>query len=201
MFDEQKSSEHELAADLVALERNLRGMAPKAPRIDRDCMMFAAGVASAAQSGRDSHSIDTASPSWAARRFWPAAAFTMTAATILLASMLVLRNESHSTAKVVAKPALTYASSFPATESKLEDRFAYRSAWTMRPPVASGYLNARFIAVARSVGDLSSEFRTADFDNDPPSDDYRSEPATRRGLLDELLKAPLRSQLPRSRSI
>ena len=50
MYDEQESREHELAPELAALERQLRGMTPAAPRVDRDRLMFAAGQAAGAAS-------------------------------------------------------------------------------------------------------------------------------------------------------
>ena len=104
MYDEQESREHEIAPELAALERQLRGMTPAAPRVDRDQLMFAAGQAAgvgrkpARMAGlcmiAPADRCYIAGPSWAARRFWPAATFTMTAATLLLATMLVWQRQS-----------------------------------------------------------------------------------------------------------
>src|SRR3954453_7756406 len=103
MYDEQKPREPEIAPELRALERQLRRMTPAAPLVDRDRLMFAAGQAAVSADARqDGHAaydragrpLRTARPSWAARRFWPAATFTMTAATLLLATMLVWQRQT-----------------------------------------------------------------------------------------------------------
>ena len=47
MFDKHQQDERELAADLAAVEKQLAGLTPAVPRVDRDRLMFAAGRAAA----------------------------------------------------------------------------------------------------------------------------------------------------------
>ena len=103
MFNQPEPGKFELAPELAALQRQLaQQLTPAAPRVDRDQLMFDAGRA-AERASQDGRAIYLAGPSWAgrtgpnvratgsasARRFWPAATATMTAATILLSALLV----------------------------------------------------------------------------------------------------------------
>ena len=89
MHDEQESHEHPLPAELAALERHLAALTPAAPRVDRDRLMFAAGRASAMAGGSPSVARPQPPTVW----LWPAATALMTAATILLATMLVWQRD------------------------------------------------------------------------------------------------------------
>jgi len=200
MYDEQKSREHELAPELVALERQLRGMSPAAPRIDRDRLMFAAGQAagteSVAEPGQHRRAMyDDAgrplylgSPSWSGRHFWPAATFTMTAATLLLATMLVWQNRPQPFAQqlVPMQPAVDVSSSSHDFVMNRPSQLALRNKWRSIPSVKSGYLGVRYVALTRGVGALSPDFESPNSDDElPPS--KHAEPTTRRGLLNEFL--------------
>jgi hypothetical protein len=201
MYDEQKSHEHELAPELIALERQLRGMTPAPPRVDRDRLMFAAGQAAGAaskiepdQDGRArydeaGHPVNLAGPSWAGRSFWPAATFAMMAATVLLATMLIWQNRSQSVTPQIAGPHAVVDAVDAARGGDVQqaDRFASRDEWPAIPRVTTGYLGVRHIALTRGVGALGSESPAAGGDADSPIDRQHCQPATVRGLLNELL--------------
>jgi hypothetical protein len=202
MYDEQESREQELAPELAALERQLRGMALAPPRVDRDRLMFAAGqaagVASRVESGRYGWAMYDASgrplyitgPSWAAHRFWPAAAFTMTAAALLLATMLVWQNRRQPIVQQIVpmQPAVVASNDLHEFPADRPDRLTTRNQWQSIPSVSSGYLGIRYVALTRGVGALSSEFQSSDNDDEAPPDN-RANSTTPRGLLKELLPA------------
>ncbi len=207
MYDEQKSREPEIAPELIALERQLRGMSPAVPRIDRDQMMFAAGQAAASsdagQDGRamydrigDPHHI--AGPSWAGRRFWPAATFTMTAATLLLATMLVWQRQ---TLGVVSQSTLPLPTTIQASEQPREAmarspvQFASSTLGlrAIQHPT-SGYLGIRYAVLTRGVGALEPSSQASTDDVDSSNDT----PQTQRNLLEELLPSARRPMNPRS---
>jgi hypothetical protein len=211
MHDEQKSREQELAAELVALERQLRGMTPTPPRVDRDCLMFAAGQAAGAasqaepgqygramydESGRPLH---IAGPSWTAHRFWPAATFAMTAATLLLGTMLVWQNRSQSVPQLTASPQPTAKLVGPSRSEEADqvNRFAIRNVWSTSPPASSGYLGIRYVALTRGSSDFPPEYESPNDDSDLPAGSD-AKPATARRLLDELLPAHSHSHSSRS---
>jgi hypothetical protein len=200
MYDEQKSREHELAPELVALERQLRGMSPAAPRIDRDRLMFAAGQAAGAESVAESgqhrramyddagRPLYLGSASWASRQFWPAATFTMTAATLLLATMLVWQNRPQPFAQqlVPMQPAVEVNSGSHDFVVDRPSQLALRNRWASIPSEKSGYLGIRYVALTQGVGALSSDFQSPKSGDELPSSDH-AEPTTRRGLLNEFL--------------
>src|SRR5262245_36381221 len=142
MFDEQKSNENELTPDLAAFERQLRGLAHglAAPRIDRDQLMLAAGRA-AAEGPVPATPRAARSRAW----LWPAATFTMTAATLFLATMLVWQNHEHAIALQQAmapgnhdlasnpQPAVAAVASGGANNGREADALTYRNAWKTIP--------------------------------------------------------------------
>ncbi len=191
MFDKRESEEPELIPELTAIERQLARLAPAAPRINRDCLMFEAGKAAA----RPKWLGHIAEPSWLGRRLWPAATAVMTAASLLLATMLVRQNCSPSVAQVpTAKP---QAAATPVVDRPHEvatnhsASSAPRSEWTMtgwpalRQPTG-GYLGIRYIALMRGVGALQSDFTGTETGADSTSD----APVTQRELLNKLLSSP-----------
>lgn len=200
MYDEQKPHEHEIAPDLAAFEQQLRGIAPTAPRIDRDRLMFAAGHAAAAlaEAGRDGramydrvgHPLYIAGPSWAAPSFWPAATATMTAASLLLAAMLVRQNWSKPNVELATNPSRMNVVENPRVATEIHEdltaSFVRRDRWSTMPLTSSGYLGVRYIAVTRGVASFPPELETEDFDRNSRPNDQRA-PATARGLRDELL--------------
>jgi hypothetical protein len=205
MHDEQKSREHELAPELAALERQLRGMTPAAPRIDRDQMMFAAGQAAGAalivepgQHGRAmydnaGHPMYLAGPSWADRRFWPAVAVTMTAATFLLAVLLVWQRQSF---QVASHGDEQLPTTIPVSE---QPRMAMADSSNrlgmsplglpiFQPTSRNGYLSVRYVALRRGVDALEPTF--PDATGQDTAGDYEStseKPPTQRNMLEELL--------------
>ena len=143
MSDKHQPDERRLPAELAAVERQLAGLAPAGPRIDRDRLMFEAGRAAAeaelhavhlgeGASVASSRSADqgTLTPALSPPRrifdqrergkrwFWPAATATMTAATVLLSVMLVRQDQRlHAVQLVSAERESTPAEAPAATPS------------------------------------------------------------------------------------
>jgi hypothetical protein len=210
MYDEQKPHEDEIASELLALERQLRVMTPAPPRVDRDRLMFAAGqaagIASVAEPGQDSRAmydragrpVYIAVPSWPGRHFWPAATFTMTAATLLLATMLVWQDRRQPIAEqpMPRQQAVIAINDSQDIETHGLVRLDARHLWPPTPSTNSGYLGVRYVALTRGVGALSAELQLPGNDDSLPNN--RAEPATPRGLLNELLPANHASDASRS---
>lgn len=201
MYDEQKPREHEIAPELAALERQLRAMAPKALRVDRDHLMFAAGQAAAtAGARRDGRAMyDRAGrPLRITGRFWPAATFTMTAATLLLATMLVWQREGNqfaakgevsppSTNQVFEQPLVAIA---PSLGELAKSPFG--SPEFQHP--YNGYLGIRYVSLTRGVDAWESNSQASTSDGDS----YSETPRTQRKMLEELLPSRKRQIDPRS---
>jgi hypothetical protein len=208
MYDEQESREPEIAPELIALERQLRGMSPTMPRIDRDQMMFAAGQAAGAalmaapgQHGRAMYDdagrpMYMVGPSWAGRRFWPAVAVTMTAATLLLAVQLVWQRQADSFASQgdalpqfinQASEQPRMAISPPPGESATS---SFGSPVFQQP--TSGYLGIRYAALTRGVDAWRPSSQTSAGDGDS----YSEAPRTQRKMLEELLPSRKRQINP-----
>jgi hypothetical protein len=206
MYDDQESREHEIAPELAALEKQLRGMIPAAPRIDRDRLMFAAGQAATpshtGQEGRARYDragrpLHIVGPSWAHRRFWPAATFTMSAATLLLATMLVWQRQSFqvtshageqspTTAVVSAQPRM----GMPDSPDQLEVLPLASPAF--QPAARNGYLSIRYAALTRGVDARRASSQTSAGDGDS----YNETPRTQRKMLEEFLPSRKRQINP-----
>jgi len=210
MFDEHEPAEFNIAADLSAVERQLARLTPAAPRIDRDRLMFEAGRAAeqAASEPSPTPALRTKNSSITAmlriagsrHQFWPAATATMTAASVLLATMLVWQRQA---LQLVAQPGAPpivatqtvdpvpsiVAQSAPQSEMT-------KSGWpTYRSP-QSGYLGVRYIALTRGVNAIEPMFSTnARVYGGKPSNDL---PPTQRELLNELLPSSHGAAIPRS---
>jgi hypothetical protein len=197
MFDKHRPEEIELTAALAAFEARLRGLTPVTPRVDRDRLMFAAGAAAASR---------RTSPGNMAKRIgsrrwgWPAATAMMTAATLLLATMLVWQNHSPQRSGSIASLASPSAVKAHRKDVEVSADDSALPPTLMRnavPPRTSGYLETRYIALTRGVGALS-EFSTSNDGHDLPDGGPTAKPATARNLLDELL--PRFTQSKQSRS-
>ncbi len=211
MYDEQESHEHELAPELASLERQLRGVTPLTARVDRDRLMFAAGqaasTASSAEPGQNGRAmydetgrpLYIAGPSWAGRRFWTAATFTMTAATLLLATMLVWQRRQQPIGQQAApmQPTVVAINNSHDIDADRPAQLTTRNQWPSIPSANSGYLGARYVALTRGIGALSSELQSSVNDDEAPPDN-RANPATSRGLLKELLPTTHPSNSSRS---
>jgi hypothetical protein len=216
MFDEQKPGEQHLAPELVALERQLLGLTPALPRIDRDRLMFEAGRASALTASATIVTANEPSPSpslqgrgietAATQRvaghhgwFWPAATALATAASLLLATMLVFQNHSQFVAQQSNTPPAPNESNNITQVSKdlPAEQFARRD-WSMKPVLNDGYLGIRYIAVTAGIGALPENFQSAATVREVPDKNKPSEPATVRNLMKELLPAATLSNPSRS---
>jgi len=207
MYDERESHEQELAPELAALERQLRGMTPAALRVDRDRMMFAAGQAAAStESGRDGRAMydragdphRTAGPSWAARRFWPAATFTMTAATLLLATMLVWQRQADRFASQgdASPPSINQVSEQPlmANAPSSDESARWASGTRAFEHPSRGYFGIRYAALTRGIDTWRPGSQSLAGDGDS----YDEAPRTQRKMLEELLPSSKRQINPQS---
>lgn len=221
MFDEHEPAKFELTPDLAAIERQLARLTPAAPRIDRDRLMFAAGQAAAGSteprrlgyiagpSRAGKYALGpfragelSANPFRARAWYWPAATATMTASTLLLATMLVWQRAAQPIAAqspmppqpttVAIAPAAQSADATAAVAPVARQSEDY--GWPMSSPPTTGYLGLRYIALTRGVGELEPHNGTASTD----SDSSGNAPATQRELLRELLPAADRRVSPRS---
>jgi hypothetical protein len=181
MFDKSESGKFELTAELAALERQLAGLMPLPPRVDRDRLMFAAGRAAGRAVSTEQRARGRIA--W----LWPAATATMTAASLLLAAMLVWQKELHSDARYAVKPKAAIEA--PVTTEVAEVNHLANEVdarlWTAR--ATSGYLGLRHLALTKGVGALEPETLTANGHATSADAPPRPEPATARDLLDELL--------------
>jgi hypothetical protein len=202
MYDEQEPSEHEIASELAALERQLRGMTPAGARVDRDRLMFVAGQAAGSASvetGRDGRAMyDRAGrPVHTVGHFWPAATFTMTAATLLLATMIVWQRHTNQFASQgdVAPPT-NLASEQPGEQipsSVGQSTTSSIGSLVLQRP-SSGNLGIRYVSLMRGTSAWESTSQTSSDDADSSNDP----PPTQRKMLEELLP-PARHQMnPRS---
>jgi hypothetical protein len=179
MFDEPE--EREITPDLADIERRMARLTPAAPRIDRDRLMFEAGRASLARPERPGY---IAEPFRLGRYFWPAATSTMTAASLLLATMLVDVGQQLQLAQNV-QPAIVPAqpaSQPPAAVPSPTRPEPTSSKWLATRVPQSGYLGTRFVALTRGVGAIEMPLESEN-DNFTPS----AQPPTRREMLNELL--------------
>jgi len=201
MFDHEPS-EQKLNPELEAIERQLARLTPAAPRVDRDRLMYEAGIAAAAQP-RGLGYIAEPSGLGARRWLWPAATALMTAASLLLATMLVWQHRSYALAlQSQAESQRLAAAKLP--ETTVVPAIATgtvpngpgtitntgRSSFLQPKP---GYLGIRYIALTHGVSAIETLGRTADSQR---SSTPENEP-TQRDLLRELLPAN-RANNPRS---
>jgi len=178
---EREPEEHEIAPELAAIERQLARLTAAAPRIDRDQLMFEAGRASVARPERPGY---IAEPSRLGRYFWPAATSTMTAAALLLATMLVDVRHALQVAQN-SQPAIVpvQPASQPLVAAPSPARPEPKSArWLATRVPQSGYLGTRYVALTRGVGAIDTPLESAN-DNFKPT----AQPPTRREMLNELL--------------
>jgi hypothetical protein len=188
MFERNERQDSALTPELAALERQLAGLDVAPLHVDRDRLMFEAGRAAGHSERKLAATLRVAgAPRW----FWPAAAAMSTAACLMLAAMLVWRGDAASVARRDAK---TQAVGLAGNEARSGDGAresesivgieSLQSGYT-RP--SGGYLETRYIALTRGVGELRSE---NDGEISNPSGASRPA-ATARELLREL--APSRA--------
>jgi hypothetical protein len=164
MSCERESGDGPLPAELAALEQRLAAMVPAPPRIERDELMFAAGRASVEC---------VVHPVRFAPTFWPVAATLATAASIVLATMLVWQRGE------TTHLAVTTPDDFEApvvVDLRLDRRGS-------SDRVPSGYLGKRQVVLTRGVAALEYQWPMVG----ASESDAWSPPMTARQLRDELL--------------
>jgi hypothetical protein len=147
---------------------------------------------------RAGRSLHIAGPSWAAHRFWPAATFTMTAATLLLATMFVWQRQTNQFASQgdAAPPSTNLASEQPGEQipsSVGQSTTSSIGSLVFQRP-SSGYLGIRYVSLMRGVNAWESSSQASTDDVDSSNDT----PQTQRNLLEELLPSARRPMNPRS---
>jgi hypothetical protein len=186
MSQEQEPNEFPLPAELAALEQRLAAFTPAAVRVDRDRLMFAAGRVAAVVGGSPSVVRPQPHTAW----YWPAATVLMTAASILLAVMLVRQTEWR---PMTAKPAASHLVGTsdntvkPAAGSdsiQFDQLAADRGSWPWSARPTSGYLALRYVALTQGVGAIGGRPAAANGVPDEPTP-----PPTARELMEELLPA------------
>jgi hypothetical protein len=205
MFDKQEQHD-ELAPDLLAIERHLRELTLATPQVDRDRLMYLAGVA-AGQSASTSESARLTPASRirevlsSGRWLWPATTAMMTAATLLLGTMLVWQNRSPSVAQIGTNPQpVRQADHQPQKEySERPDQLAADAehSWRLRP-AATGYLGVRYIALTQGITAFEPDYQATSAGGDSSFDGQRTQPATAGTLMNELLPASNGTPRPRS---
>jgi hypothetical protein len=176
MFGKQESNEFRIPAELAALEKQLAGLTAAPARVDRDRVMFEAGRAAGAR-GEERGSR---SESLLRSRFWPGATLAMTAATLLLAAMLVWPTAWRG---VGAKPpAMEVVATANIAAQVANPVAAYPVTWTGYDRTPPGYLGIRYVALTRGVDALAHERSTGRDDPAAPVP-----PADAQKMLQELL--------------
>jgi hypothetical protein len=184
MFDEQESDEFRLPAELAATERKLASLMIAPLRVDRDRLMFEAGRAATTRGEERGARSELTQRRW----FWPAATAMMTAATVMLAAMLVRHSdwrgdEAKPQAVDVAASTNNSVERSPTNDVGNADGVAkYPAIWMWMDRTPPGYLGIRYVALTRGVDALAHEFCEAREDageSSPPID--------ARQLLQELL--------------
>jgi hypothetical protein len=203
MSDKHQSNEWRLPAELAALEKQLAELTPSTPRIDRDRLMFEAGQAAAEASlslwerarVRVSGTKVSFAPFLGRKErgiFWPAATATMTAATILLAMMLVRQGEPtpvDQMATAIEPAPITEASpAAPSIDHEQDNVWGIattHNAWPLAGWPMTGYLGQRYIALTQGVDALANDWQQAAIDTGGDLSPPR--PPTARDLLREML--------------
>jgi hypothetical protein len=200
MFDKQESEKSPLTPELAALEQQLMDLELAPLRLDRDRLMFDAGRAAE----RSNHSpAATLRVAGASRWFWPTAAAMMTAACVVLAAMLVWRDDGALVAQQQTKPqseepreiGIATVDTPSRDELREVERLAVRSGtsiWSTRP--TSGYLGMRHVALTRGVGQLSLDPSIIGENGNARNNGDSAKPATARELFQELVPSATRVQ-------
>jgi hypothetical protein len=198
MLDDQRPNERKVNPELAKIENQLRQMLPTVPRIDRDRLMFDAGRA--AQEGL-TPDVGTGRFPNKGHWFWPMAASMMTAATLLLATLLAWQNSLSSVAQNAtnARPVGTAMHQSHEANSDHPDQLVAEAehSWRMRS-AANGYLGVRYIALTQGAGALETASEATSDGHDSSYDERDVQPATARDLLDKVL--PESRRIIRSRS-
>lgn len=184
MSDQNESERYELPAELATLEKNVAVMLPAMPRVDRDQLMFAAGMVRGERRGARGRN-------W----LWPTATALATAASLLLAVALWRQTSSPNGPKrvIAIQPAVNPQSA--ELDEVIVDRFT-AAPWS--DLTNSGYLGLRNIALARGVGALPQEPQFAGAQSQRSQSAAPYAPTTSRDLLKELLPEDARGSEPRS---
>jgi hypothetical protein len=179
MFNRKEQKDLELTPELAALEGQLAELKVAPLHVDRDRLMFEAGRAA----GRKERDLAaTLRLAGAPRWFWPTAAATMAAACLILAAMLVWRDDAALVAQHETKPHVGQRALRRTTIKQvpvLADSIQFPQS-TVRP--GGGYLEKRYLALTRGVAELQWESDSADSLQSAGS----KRPATARELLREL---------------
>ena len=149
------SHEHE-PAELAAVEQALGSVVPTPPRIDRDRLMFLAGVASATP-GSAGASPSPIGPTQARTWLWPASTAALAATSLALALALILRPDRPERIVYVDRPA-TSPISPPAPRTSAQPTLTIAVAGRQQPSdlPANNYVRSRDVALRLGLDALGS---------------------------------------------
>jgi hypothetical protein len=195
MFDEREPAEPEMTPDLKAIEGRLARLVPAGARVDRDRLMYEAGMAAVSRVAGEP-SVATASSEQPSRSLpgrrnvwvWRCATGMMTAASLMLAIMLVWQKQAFEVAMEKQKlvpPVFQLAQQPPnaALQEGMRPDFAAANRIALRQ-ANNGYLGIRYAALTRGVNEIETEGRHLDSVDSPSGPEQ-----TQRDLLNELLPA------------
>jgi hypothetical protein len=134
----------------------------------------------------------------AAHWFWPTATAAMTAATVLLATMLIMRSgqvasrppgsEMAPVVEVVdQRPSAAPGGDVMAVNVDGSDVMKSAPIWPWATPPTTGYLAIRYVALTQGVAALDHDALTGTTGNNRTSGDESRPPVNSRQLLEELL--------------
>lgn len=189
MSHEHEPERRELTPELAALEGRLAGLSLTALRVDRDKLMFAAGRA-AALAERPTY---IAEPSRLGTKFWPTATALATAASVALATMLILERRVDQQTVSVPSPPRAVEAQPELTKPSPQPEFAWKP-WQSSEQPTTGYLGIRQVALTRGINAIDSTFSATSSSRDPGENSS----ASQRQILDELLPSNRIELLPRS---
>jgi hypothetical protein len=154
MFDRSESKDSNLTPEQASLETKLARLTIAPPKLDRDQLMFNAGRAAALRDlDLAATQRGTGAPCW----FWPTASGLLAAACLVLSAMLVWPNDGTTIADRNGARMNEAMAIEPPSADELRDveRLATRAGihWWSAPP-AGGYLEQRYIALTRGVGEV-----------------------------------------------
>jgi hypothetical protein len=196
MLDEREPAEPELTPDLKAIEGKLARLVPAGARVDRDRLMYEAGRAAtvAVNEPFPSPSLQGRGSVWV----WRGVSAFMTAASLMLGTMLVWQRHSFEMAlqqqnQPVIAPQLASVQQ-PAGSPRLAPPDIRTANWIALRQPATGYLGVRFTALTRGVDAIDSDGREGSSSGASGQQIERSQ----RDIMNDFFPSAKRDSHPRS---
>jgi hypothetical protein len=181
------SNEFEEQGPLDSVEEALAGFTPAPPQVDRDRLMFLAGQASCSPLAPQADTVSRIErTSQKTRRWlWPASTAALAATSLALAVALLVRPTPQPQIVYRDRPVLAEPASDDSPPAAVDHRIAQQtiapaSRIVESPPIQSGYLKTRRVALRLGIDGLGT----------PASGVEAASPATYLDLLTALAGAP-----------